>query len=278
MTFQMVKPKPREEMETHLHFSYSQLNTYLICPMKFKFQYVEGVPWETKPVALIFGKAIHRAAETYYRNLQETGEIIRVDQVIATFESVFKGEIDKTEIEIIYKNGETAESIREQGIELLKLLHAEIRPQKIVAIEFPFSVKIPDPINGKGHLEIKLEGVFDLIESDSDGNYAVVELKTSSQRYSSLKLEYDLQATVYSYAMSQMKVATSENSCLVRYDVLLKTKKPAFTQYFVTRTQSDHDRLIHLINQVLRAIEHRIFYRNRGWQCSDCQFKRVCFS
>jgi hypothetical protein len=233
--------------------------------MKYAHQHIWGTPWETKPVALTFGKSIHKAAETYYRNLRETGEIIPVAQVIATFENVFNTEIDKTDIEIALKKGQTAESIREQGIELLKLFHADIRPQKIVAVEFSFSVKIPDLINGNGHLEIKLEGVFDLIESDLDGNYAVVELKTSSQRYSSLKLEYDVQATVYSYSMSQMKVATSENSCLVRYDVLLKLKKPAFEHYFVARTQSDHDRLIHLINQILKAIECRIFFRNTSW-------------
>jgi CRISPR/Cas system-associated exonuclease Cas4 (RecB family) len=106
----------------------------------------------------------------------------------------------------------------------------------------------------------------------------VVELKTSAQRFSSLRLEYDLQATVYSYAMAKMKVSTSENSTLIRYDVLLKQKKPAFERYFVTRNSDDHRRLVHLINHVLKAIENRIFYRQTGWQCGDCQFKKECFS
>jgi len=246
--------------------------------MKYAHNYVWGTPYETKPVALPFGKAIHKAAEAYYRNLKETGEIIPVDEVIATFEFAFMEETGKTDIELTFKNGENLESLRDQGIELLKLFHAEIKPQKIVAVEFPFSVKVPDIINGNGDLPIKLEGYFDLIESDSDGAYAVVELKTSAQRFSSLRLEYDNQATSYSYAMSKMKVATSENSCLVRYDVLLRTKKPAFEHYFVTRTKADHERLVHLINEVLRAIENRIFYRQTGWQCGDCQFKKACFS
>ena len=278
MTLQMVKPQPIEEAKTHLHFSYSQLNTYLICPMKYAHNYVWGTPWEAKPVALPFGKAVHKAAEDYYRNLKETGEIIPVDEVIATFEFAFMEETGKTDIELTFKNGENLESLRDQGIELLKLFHAETKPQKIVAVEFPFSVKVLDIINGTGDLPIKLEGYFDLIESDQEGNYAVVELKTSAQRFSSLRLEYDNQATTYSYAMDRMRVATSENSCLVRYDVLLKTKKPAFEHYFVTRTKADHKRLIQLINEVLRAIENRIFYRQTGWQCSDCQFKKACFA
>jgi CRISPR/Cas system-associated exonuclease Cas4 (RecB family) len=106
----------------------------------------------------------------------------------------------------------------------------------------------------------------------------VCELKTSSQRYSSIKLEYDLQSTVYSYAMAQMGFATSENSTLVRYDVLLKQKKPAMERYFVSRTTEDHKRLVQLLNQVLRAIEHRVFYRLNDWHCGECPFTKKCMA
>jgi CRISPR/Cas system-associated exonuclease Cas4 (RecB family) len=269
---------PRGEMEGQLHFSYSQLSTFLICPAKYGHNYVWGTPPETRPVALPFGKAIHKAAEAYYRTLKDTGEIMPVDQVITTFEMVFDNDIKSTEVELTLKEGETLGALREQGIELIKLFHQEIRPQKIAGVEVPFSVSVPDILNGGGELPIKLLGYYDLVERDEQGTYLIAELKTSAQRFSSLRLEYDLQATTYSYAMTKMKVATSESSCLIRYDVLLKTKKPAFEHYFVTRTEADHKRLIHLINHVLRAIELRVFYRNTGWQCSDCQFKKACFA
>ena len=64
----------------------------------------------------------------------------------------------------------------------------------------------------------------------------------------------------------------------VKYDVLVKTKKPAFEHYFVTRTQEDHQRLIELINEVLHAIEERVFFRKMDWQCADCPFKNTCLS
>jgi len=269
---------PRGEMESQLHFSYSQLSTFLICPMKYAHQYVWGTPWEIKPIALPFGKAVHKAAEIYYLCLKETGEIIPLGQMIDTFVAVFDGEIKQTEVEISLKEGETIGDLRDQGVELLKIFYKEIRPQKIAGVEVPFFVSIPDILNGGGDLPIKLVGFFDLVERDDQGVYLVAELKTSAQRFSSLRLEYDLQATTYSYAMTRMKVATSENSCLVRYDVLLKTKKPAFERYFVTRSEGDFRRLVHLINHVLRAIELRVFYRNTSWACDGCQFKKACFA
>jgi len=269
---------PRGEMEGQLHFSYSQLSTYLICPAKYGHQYVFGTPPETKPIALPFGKAIHKVAEAYYSTLKDTGEIITADQLIATFEMVFANDIKSTQVELTMKDGETIAGLREHGIELVKLFHKEIRPQKIAGVEVPFSVSVPDVLNGGVDLPIKLVGYYDLVERDEQGTYLIAELKTSAQRFSSLRLEFDLQATTYSYAMTKMKVATSENSCLIRYDVLLKTKKPAFEHYFVTRTEADHKRLIHLINMVLKAIENRIFYRNSDWPCADCQFKKACFA
>jgi len=278
MSVSLVKSKSIRDVEPKLCFSYSQLGTYLLCPMKYAHHYVWATPRETKPVALLSGKAIHKAVQVFYTDLKETGARAPLDKVIGIFELVFDQETSNTEVEFSFKNGETLQSVREQGIELLKLFHAEVKPQKIVAVEFPFSVKVPDIINGTGNLPVELVGYFDLVESDEQSTYLVVELKTSSQRFSSLRLEYDLQATVYSYAMAKMKVATSEKSSLVRYDVLLKIKKPAFERYFVTRTQDDYKRLVHLINHVLKAIENRIFYRQTGWQCGDCQFKKACFT
>jgi len=269
---------PRGEMEVQIHFSYSQLNTYLICPAKYGHSYVWGTPPETKPVALSFGRAIHKAAETLYRALKDTGEIMPVDQVITTFEMVFDNDIKSTEVELTLKEGETIGSLREQGIELVKLFHKEIRPQKIAGVEVPFSISVPDLLNGGGDLPIKLVGYFDLVERDEQGTYLIAELKTGSQRFSSTRLQFDLQPTVYSFAMSRMRLATSENSCLVRFDLLLKTKKPAFEHYFVTRNEADHNRLIHLINHILRAIEFRVFYRNTSWACDGCQFKKACFA
>ena len=246
--------------------------------MKYAHSYVYGTPWETKPAALSFGSAIHKSAEHYYTALKETGEILSSEDLVDVFTDSLAKDFKKSEVKWSFKNGDNFETLRNQGIDLVKLFHTEVDPQIIMAVELPFSLSIPDVNNEGGYLQVKLSGVMDLLESDQDGVYCVVELKTSSQRFSNIRLEYDLQATVYSYAMHRMGLATSEQSTLVRYDVLLKTKQPAFERYFVTRTEDDHNQLIELINQILRAIELRVFYRNTGWQCGDCQFKQACLS
>ena len=78
--------------------------------------------------------------------------------------------------------------------------------------------------------------------------------------------------------MAEMGFATSEKSTLVRYDVLLKQKKPAMEKYYVSRTSDDHRRLVQLVNHLVRAIDLRVFYRLNGWQCGDCPFAKRCVS
>ena len=276
MDTDLLLDPPVKTPAVQLHVSYSQLFTYTLCPMKYAHNYVWATPPKNRPLAMIFGRAIHQAVEHYYRCLKETGELIPPAELTRVFTASFNRETQGSEVPINLKKGESLDGARSQGDELLQLFHQQIRPQKIVAIELPFAVSVPDLTNG-GDLPYQLVGYFDLIESDEE-TYLVGELKTSAQKYSSLKLAYDLQPTVYSYAMSRMKVATSKHSCLIRYDVLVKTKTAGFEQYFVSRSVNDHQRLIELINQVMNAIEQRIFYRNLGWQCNDCQFRSACLS
>ena len=47
-------------METPVsHWSYSALNTYLQCPMRYKFRYVEHAPEERFGACFAFGRAFH---------------------------------------------------------------------------------------------------------------------------------------------------------------------------------------------------------------------------
>ena len=176
MGTEFERPVPRGDFENQLHFSYSQLSTFIICPMKYAHQYVWGTPPETKPVALPFGKAIHKAAEAYYLSLKDSGEVIPVEQLITTFEMVFDNDIKSAEVELTMKDGETLGALREQGIQLVQLFHKEIRPQKIAGVEVPFSISIPDILNGGGELPIKLVGYYDLVERDEQNTYLIAEL------------------------------------------------------------------------------------------------------
>ena len=267
----MIAEPQKVELVEIDHFSYSQLINYLNCPAKYAHNYVWGTPLESLPAVLSVEKAVHKAAEAYYKSLQTTGEILQIEHLIDVFNTTFDEDVKAPDIEVDLKESETVESMRQKGHMLVCLFHEGITPQEVKAVEYRFSVTVPDLNNG-GRLPFELIGYYDIVEYDGE-SHLVVDLKIAGQRFSAQKLEHDLQASIYTYAMTQLGLADSPESALIRYDVLLRTKKPAFERYYVTRSEDDFEHLIQLINQVARAISLQVLYRNTGWQCDGCQFR-----
>src|SRR5947199_3985632 len=63
-----------KEWAATLRISKSHIQTYLICPRKFYFQYVVAIPWEFVRASLPFGSALHEAVAFFYRALKQGGK------------------------------------------------------------------------------------------------------------------------------------------------------------------------------------------------------------
>jgi len=48
------------------HYSYTQLSTYLQCPLKYKFHYLEGWQEMEDKASLIFGRVFQSAVEAQF--------------------------------------------------------------------------------------------------------------------------------------------------------------------------------------------------------------------
>lgn len=262
------------DFSNHLHISHSQLDTFLGCPQKYNYQYVQGAPWEHLPASLAFGRAIHAAVAHYYRHLKQFGDPLILGVLQACFHAEFKEALSK-DLEILYKKGESEQSMREKGDALLEVFSAKVRPQTIEAVEMPFLVELVNPATGE-ILPTKLAGIFDLIESDGQGTMSIVDLKTSSRRYTEHQAENHLQATLYAYALRRLGYTTDGSNILIRFDVLLKTKTPEMESCYAVKAEQDEIWTLALIRRVLHAIEVGAFYPVRSWRCGECPFRRRC--
>ncbi len=269
----ITSPKTLHEYRQELHVSKSQIRTFLMCPQRYCYQYVQGREWERKSANLSFGSAIHNAVAEYYLTLANEGKPLTAEDIRAVFHEAWSLEIEgDTPLDF---NGKSPGEMAELGKGMLDVFVKNITPRQIEAVELPFSVPICDPKTGEVS-PIKLVGAFDLIESDEDGNRIISELKTSARKWSDGQVETELDSSVYSYAFSEMGYSTNGSETLVRFDVLVKTKKPSMETYFTTRGEDDHRKMLSLITKVLRAIEAGNFYPIHGWQCNGCQFERQC--
>ena len=57
------------------HLSASQINLYQQCALKYRFQYVDGLPRPFRPSGLAFGSVIHSALDWFHKEKIRGGEV-----------------------------------------------------------------------------------------------------------------------------------------------------------------------------------------------------------
>jgi len=87
-------------------------------------------------------------------------------------------------------------------------------------------------------------------------------------------LAWDLQPSAYCFAVAEMGFGIPA----FRYQLLVKTTRPAHQIADITRDERDIREALETIFSVLRAIHSNVRHRARGWQCGDCQVRWRCDS
>ena len=256
------------------YVSFSQLDQYLRCPLRYRFVYIDHLEPDFVPAARAFGSGIHAAAAYFFRGVAQ-GEPPGVEDVQGHFEALWNLETQAQRLRFGEK--ETKESLRDLAMRMLAVLHREFDPRTLVlAVEEPFRVPLVDVDTGEV-LDRDLVGTVDLLERDAERRLVVVDLKTAARKYSDLQAEVSLQLSVYSYAMS-LGPHAGEEDIQLRFDVLTKTKQPELCRYWTTRDRAANVRLYRLAAEVLKAIEAGAFHPIVGWQCKECPFRSRCWA
>ena len=179
----MVPP----EMRRRPHVSFTQIDQYLRCPLKYKFTYVDRLAPEFVPAALAFGSGIHGAAAFLFRGRAD-GTAPSLADVQAFFEGYWRLETSNRPIRFGEKD--TRESLLDLAGRMLEVLHRNQEPGiEIVGVEQPFDVPLIDLDTGEV-LDRALVGTLDLLERDAGGGLVVVDLKTSARKYSEDQASY----------------------------------------------------------------------------------------
>lgn len=253
------------------HLSHSQITTYLQCPLKYRYQYVDRIPWPFVPDYLTFGTAIHKAIESFYRSRQK-GREAHLDDLCEVFSETLL--FDAASRELKLKKEADPTSLQKQGEAMLKVFEESVQPSEVIAVEEEFEIELVEDDSGEA-ICLRLKGRVDLVERTEEGELEFVDFKTASKSPSEDAIKTDMQLTAYSlYARCNYMV--NGDPVKMRLDVLKKTKTPCFASYPTYRTCEDSQRYIKIIRQIRSAMEGGHFYPNPGWQCGDCPFRSNC--
>ncbi|MGB6063163.1 MAG: PD-(D/E)XK nuclease family protein [Desulfomonilaceae bacterium] len=60
-----------EQVQEKPHLSYSQINCYMTCPLKYRYHYLDQIEPPFVASALLFGSCIHEAVASFYQSCLE---------------------------------------------------------------------------------------------------------------------------------------------------------------------------------------------------------------
>ena len=254
-----------QELRKVPHLSASGTSAYIECGLLFKLSRIDKVEPGGRADALELGSVIHEALAEFHQE-RMIGITPSLEELLEVFETLWREAAEESD-EIEYAEGKDFGTLLEMGKGLLKAYYEKVSNDfKVLAIEEPFRFEVEG---------VPIIGVIDLIEEDPNGAIIIVDFKTSSKAYAAADVDKNLQLTVYSLAMKANGFADRE--ILLRLDVLIKTKKPKFEQYWTTRTETDERRAKRKIVEVWKGISQGVFVPNdTTWKCGYCGYKSYC--
>jgi len=245
--------------------SVSQINLYLTCSLKYRFQYIDRLPRLVQSSGLVFGRAMHKALEWLHKE-RRNGRNPPLDEVLRVFEADWHAQLH--DAEVVFPDEDSKEKLVHKGKELLsQYYHLPAKPVRDA--EVYFQLPLVNPATGEA-LDIPLRGVIDLVNADD----TIDEFKTAAKRFSLDALPDNIQLTAYSYAFELLYGRPARDLRLITF---LRTKNPDIDVQVTGREKADDERRFNLGKEVLKAVRAGVFIPSRGcWLCKDCEYDPDC--
>lgn len=177
-----------------MRISYSALDIYKTCPLKFKFQEIDKIR-VPKTMELVFGSVIHSALQYMF---ERNPLYPSIEQVV----DFFRDNWQKQTAVFQEKHYEKQKKIYcDDGIDILKRFYKKNQPWNFNNLELEsfFSVELEDPKTKEVHT---LTGKIDRIDKNRESDeYEIIDYKTSKKMPSQAVVDKDLQMSLYNLGL-----------------------------------------------------------------------------
>jgi putative RecB family exonuclease len=249
------------------HLSYSAINLFVSCPLRYYFKYSAGLQERTVSASLVFGSAMHRVVQYHFEQLLAGCPAPDLDTLLAVYQDAWRSRGLQT---VRFENGSTIDSLGRLADRLLRTFQRSnfAHPQgHILAIEEEFRDKI---IPGGPDLLARVDLVVDTPDA-----LVVSDFKTARSQWSWGQVnESAAQLLLYS---EMVKPLADGKPLRLEFAVLTKTKVPNLTIHPVEIDSHQVERMKRLFERVWRAIQAGHFYPSPSHlNCPTCPFREPC--
>lgn len=256
----------RETRQSRDYVSWSAINTYLQCPLRYRFRYVDQLPEEFVNGALVFGQAIHAALEAYFRHYEAAGKSLGLDPLLEAYHDTWR---QRELAQVRFGAHDDLNSFRVLAEKMLTVFlpHDLAQPLgAIIGVEKELRSRL---IDEAPDLLARLDLVVDEPEA-----VMVTDFKTSRSRWSAADVELAAgQVLLY----GELVRLALDRPVRLQFAVLTKTKQPELKIHEVANDAGRTARQQALIRRVWRSIQGGHFYPHpSAMNCPTCPFQSAC--
>jgi DNA helicase-2/ATP-dependent DNA helicase PcrA len=241
-----------EKPEEPLTLSHSALETYLKCPLKYKFSYLWKLPSQATP-AMAFGQIMHRSVAEYFRARGNRRKL-----PFSELNHIYEQEWRKT----AWPSGDSyqQEEYYASGQEQLRAFFEQTQeePPAVLEIEKSFAWPWEDVV---------ITGRIDQINRVQGKRVEIVEYKTGEPR-PPRTVEKSYQLALYAQAVEHQLGLRPERLTLYNF-----TANQAIS---FSPDESNTKRMLDKAREVVAGIRANDYAAKSGYHCRYCDYQKIC--
>lgn len=237
------------------YLSYSQIATFLTCPLQYKYRYIVKIP--VPPTAAgSFGTSIHATLERFYQEKIE-GKNPSKNDLIKMF--------DKVWLPVGYGTKEYEEKMKKRGIKMLTNFFTSVYNPKIIPkhLEQVFNIKLtPD---------LTIGGKIDRVDELAGGKIEIIDYKTG-KRPPQKAINDSLQMNVYALAATDKGIFNMRPEKVILSFYFLDQGEKVSISRSVPELEEAKRKIIETAENIRRSS----FEPKVGTWCDFCDFRLIC--
>ena len=232
-----------------MRLSKSKINTYLKCPLAFRFQYIEEIEGEPNEY-MILGRDVHSVAETFADRFGDELEKVNIENELIKITN---------DLDIGYDISEHVDNLGSFFREVFIDNDYKLFTQEEYLIDE----------------ENRFSGICDIILEDENGDLVVIDYKTSNSntfhKYRRELCYYKLLVeNVYEKDVSRVGILFTRNGRLRLLDVCNEENKRKYLN------ENEISQAVDTLHRVRREIKNENFPAKRQFICRFCSYKHIC--
>jgi len=238
-----------------MRISYSGLDSFSICPAKYKFQYIDRIK-TPKSKEAVFGTLIHECLKTFHEPSLPVP--LSEDELLKYFTEKWNADI--------YQDKQEESFAFYQGVDILKKYYLQNQNEKFNIINLEVSFQIPI-------LDNQITGRIDRIDKLDDDTFEIIDYKTTKRMPAQSDVDNNFQLAIYYLGI------------INRWPVLEKENRPVKLSLYYLRhgeklsiignkegIKETQQKILDLINRINKSkFDPRV-----NPLCDWCQYQKYC--